>query len=68
MPSSLWTLCQKMLDYVENSTIKIEDLSIDSIQQDVLKKQITKNTLVSPRILAYYRVNIISALICLIFF
>ena len=44
-----------MLDYVENSTIKAEDLSD---VQDVRNKQITENTLVSPRILAFYRINI----------
>ena len=48
----LWTLCGKMLDYAEISTIKAEDLSN---VQDVPKKQITR----TPRILALYRRNII---------
>ena len=53
IPSSSSTLCVKRLDYMENSAIKVIKAEDLSDVQDVPKKQIRENTLVSPRILAF---------------
>ena len=49
-PKFIMDIMWKILNYVQNLTIKAENLS-DA--QDVPKKQITENILVSSRILAF---------------